>query len=183
MLEFPGQSPCTIYSKGSTKIQYFSFISRTTEPFCILLFIILGKLDILQMVFETRHTLLQKWITDLRKNINCTYTQKNLTTVPEPLHSTTFHYLQVPLLPSSSHIHLLVPQTTLNVSTLLCWMNLQLRNNTFIHKIMGFLSLQKHFIPHRITEWARLEGTSRIMNLQPPRHRQGRQSPGLILDQ
>ena len=37
---------------------------------------------------------------------------------------------------------------------------------------------------HRITEWPGLEGTSRIMNLQPPpQHRQGHQPPHLILDQ
>ena len=36
---------------------------------------------------------------------------------------------------------------------------------------------------HRITEWSGLEGTSRIMNLQPPCHRQGHQPPHLILEQ
>ena len=36
---------------------------------------------------------------------------------------------------------------------------------------------------HRITEWPRLEGTSRIMNLKSPCHRQGHQLPHLILDQ
>ena len=36
---------------------------------------------------------------------------------------------------------------------------------------------------HRITEWLGLEGTSRIMKLQPPRHRQGHQPPHLILEQ
>ena len=35
----------------------------------------------------------------------------------------------------------------------------------------------------RITEWPRLEGTSRIMKLQPPRQRQGHQPPHLILNQ
>ena len=35
----------------------------------------------------------------------------------------------------------------------------------------------------RITEWPRLEGISRIMNLQPPCHRQSHQPPHLILDQ
>ena len=34
-----------------------------------------------------------------------------------------------------------------------------------------------------ITEWPRLEGTSRIMNHQPPLHRQSHQPPHLILDQ
>ena len=33
---------------------------------------------------------------------------------------------------------------------------------------------------HRITEWPGLEGTSRIMKLQPPHHRQGHQPPHLI---
>uniref|UniRef100_A0A8C3L1I6 Kinesin family member 13B n=1 Tax=Chrysolophus pictus TaxID=9089 RepID=A0A8C3L1I6_CHRPC len=33
---------------------------------------------------------------------------------------------------------------------------------------------------HRITEWPGLEGTSRIMNLQPPCHMQGHQPPHLI---
>ena len=36
---------------------------------------------------------------------------------------------------------------------------------------------------HRIIEWLRLEGISRIMKLQPLRHRQGHQPPYLILDQ
>lgn len=36
---------------------------------------------------------------------------------------------------------------------------------------------------YRIKEWPRLEGTWRIMNLQPPCHRQGCQPPHLILDQ
>lgn len=120
----------SIYSKGSTKIWHFSFISRTTEPLYILLFIILGVRH-LKMVSETQHLLLQKWITDVRKNTNCT--KKNLATVPEYWHSTTFHYFQILLLPSSSSIHLSVTQTTLNVSTLLFWMNFQLCNTTFIH--------------------------------------------------
>ena len=33
---------------------------------------------------------------------------------------------------------------------------------------------------HRITEWPGLEGTSRIMNLQSPCHRQGHQPPHLL---
>ena len=37
--------------------------------------------------------------------------------------------------------------------------------------------------PYRITERPGLEGTSRIMNLQPSRHTQGHQPPHLILDQ
>jgi len=37
-------------------------------------------------------------------------------------------------------------------------------------------------LSHKITEWLELEGTSRIMDLQPPCHRQGHQSPHLILD-
>ena len=36
---------------------------------------------------------------------------------------------------------------------------------------------------HSFTEWPRLEGTSKITNLQPPRNRQGHQPPHLILDQ
>ena len=36
---------------------------------------------------------------------------------------------------------------------------------------------------HTITEWPGLEGTSRIVNLQPPHHRYGNQPPHLILDQ
>ena len=36
---------------------------------------------------------------------------------------------------------------------------------------------------HRATEWCGLEGTSRIMKLQPLYHRQGHQPPYLILDQ
>jgi len=36
---------------------------------------------------------------------------------------------------------------------------------------------------HRITGRPRLEGTSRIIKLQPPHHRQGHQPPHLILDQ
>jgi len=36
---------------------------------------------------------------------------------------------------------------------------------------------------YRITEWSGLEETSRIMNLQPPHHRQGQQPPHLIPDQ
>jgi len=36
---------------------------------------------------------------------------------------------------------------------------------------------------HRITEWSRLEVTSRIMNLRLPHHRQGHHLPHLILDQ
>ena len=36
---------------------------------------------------------------------------------------------------------------------------------------------------HIITEWPGLEGTSRIVNLQPLHHRQGHQPPHLILDQ
>ena len=35
----------------------------------------------------------------------------------------------------------------------------------------------------RITEWLVLEGTSRIMKLQPPRHKQGHQPLHLIPDQ
>jgi len=38
-------------------------------------------------------------------------------------------------------------------------------------------------INHIIVEWLGLEGTSRIIKLQPPPHRQGQQSPYLILDQ
>ena len=44
-------------------------------------------------------------------------------------------------------------------------------------------SLMYNLINQRITEWPGLEGTSRIMNLQPPRHRQNHQPPHLILDQ
>jgi len=36
---------------------------------------------------------------------------------------------------------------------------------------------------HRITEWHALQGTSRIMKLQLPCHRQGRQPPRTVLDQ
>ena len=36
---------------------------------------------------------------------------------------------------------------------------------------------------HRIIEWLGLEGTSRIIKLQPLCHRQGHQPPYLILDQ
>ena len=36
---------------------------------------------------------------------------------------------------------------------------------------------------HRITEWLGLEGTSRIMKLQSPHHRQGHRPPQWILDQ
>jgi len=36
---------------------------------------------------------------------------------------------------------------------------------------------------HSSTEWPGLEGTSRIMNLQSPYHRQSHQPPHLILDQ
>jgi len=36
---------------------------------------------------------------------------------------------------------------------------------------------------HRIKEWLGLEDTSRIMDLQPPHHRQGHQPPHLKLDQ
>ena len=36
---------------------------------------------------------------------------------------------------------------------------------------------------HRITERPGLEGTPRIMKLQPPYHRQGHQPPHLILEQ
>ena len=39
------------------------------------------------------------------------------------------------------------------------------------------------FPHHRIREWPGLEGTSKIMNLQTPCHRQGQQSAHLILDQ
>ena len=42
------------------------------------------------------------------------------------------------------------------------------------------LASQNH---HRMTEWPRLEGTSRIMKLQPLCHSQGHQIPYLILDQ
>jgi len=35
----------------------------------------------------------------------------------------------------------------------------------------------------RIIEWLGLEGTSRIIKLQPPRCKQGHQRPHLILDQ
>jgi len=45
-------------------------------------------------------------------------------------------------------------------------------------KISGIVSVN-----HRITEWPWLEGTSRIVNLQPPSHRQGQQLPHLIPDQ
>jgi len=43
------------------------------------------------------------------------------------------------------------------------------------------LELQKHY--HRIIEWLGLEGTSRIMKIQHPCHRQGHQPPHLIPDQ
>ena len=36
---------------------------------------------------------------------------------------------------------------------------------------------------HRIIEWLGLEGTSSIIKLQPPHHRQSCQTPHLILDQ
>ena len=36
---------------------------------------------------------------------------------------------------------------------------------------------------HRIIEWLGLEGTSRVIKLQPPFHEQGHQPPYLILDQ
>ena len=50
--------------------------------------------------------------------------------------------------------------------------------------ILPRLPSNKHITEsHRITEWSGLEGTSRIMNLQPPCHRQGHQPPHLILDQ
>jgi len=38
-------------------------------------------------------------------------------------------------------------------------------------------------LSHKITERPGLEGTSRIMDLQPPCHRQGHQPPHLTLDQ
>ena len=44
-------------------------------------------------------------------------------------------------------------------------------------------ALMYNLINQRITEWPGLEGTSRIMKLQPPRHRQNHQPPHLILDQ
>jgi len=43
--------------------------------------------------------------------------------------------------------------------------------------------MREEYQSQRIIEWLGLEGTSRIIKLQPPCHRQGCQPPHLILDQ
>ena len=49
------------------------------------------------------------------------------------------------------------------------------------HKNLNLAKMSLAF--HKITEWLGLEGTSRIMKLQPPCCMQGHQPPYLILDQ
>jgi len=48
---------------------------------------------------------------------------------------------------------------------------------------VSFTKLRAQTANHGIVEWLGLEGTSRIMKLQPPCCRQGHQPPHLILDQ
>ena len=52
-----------------------------------------------------------------------------------------------------------------------------------VSEIPTLLKVLYLFIMYIITEWPGLEGISRIMNLQPPCHRQSHQPPHLILDQ
>ena len=50
-------------------------------------------------------------------------------------------------------------------------------------KIGGHQGLVTKSQNHRIIEWPRLKGTSRLIKFQPPRHWQGHQTPYLILDE
>jgi len=54
---------------------------------------------------------------------------------------------------------------------------------TEVLSIYQILTICILVISHRITEWPRLEGTSRVIKLQQPHHRQSHQPPHLILDQ
>jgi len=56
------------------------------------------------------------------------------------------------------------------------------RSSSVLQVPVSKCSLTTHF-PDVESEWPRLEGASRMMNLQPPHHRQGHQLPRFILDQ
>jgi len=96
--------------------------------------------------------------------------------------STTATCPELPSFPIPQVVHSGDPCTFLqSTSSCFCWFE---RGITCSDQVPSeILSVVRRNIDHRIIDWLGLEGIPMIMKFQPPCHRQGHQSPHLILDQ